>query len=58
MIIKILEKYICFKISLNNSRLQQLIIKINIKITLIFIVTFLNYEVNFVGTCDDIISYL
>lgn len=58
MIIKILEKYICFKISLNNSRLQQLIIKINIKITLILVVTFLNYEVNFVGTCDDIISYL
>lgn len=58
MIIKILEKYICFKISLNNSRLQQLIIKINIKITVILMVTFLNYEVNFVGTCDDIISYL
>ena len=40
MIIKILEKYICFKISLNNSALQQLIIKINIKITLILVVTF------------------
>lgn len=40
MIIKVLEKYICFKISLNDNRLQQLIIKINIKITLILMVTF------------------